>query len=149
MFRTGMSKGTLYLDENVLDLERFLVERNFRVRRVPPGMPDDQIIQDLLTDRIFITKNPRDFLFAALDYEFGLIGVTDAAMSDPAGVASVISKVHARLSLKTRIPFSLTVGAGGRTQFRELTEMEAAEFFATQNRNRPIIDDKMGCVHED
>jgi len=126
--RQGMSKGTLWLDESVFNLEPFLGSRNFRVRRVPTRTPDDDVIQDLLTNRIFVTKNPKHFLLAAFDFEFGLIGVTDAAMADPAKVAVTISRAYSKRSLRTYpIPFQLTIMAGGKTQFRELTEATMAK----------------------
>ena len=126
-FRSGMSKGTLYLDESVFNLDQFLRARNFRVRKVPTRTPDDQLIQDLLTDRMLVTKNPRHFLLAAFDFEFGLIGVTDAAMADPAKVAETISRAHAQRSLRTHIPFKLLVKVGGKTDFRELSEAVVVE----------------------
>jgi len=122
-FRSGMSRGVLYLDESVYNLDSLLSSKNFRVRKVPTHTPDD-IIQELLTDHIFVTKNPRHFLLAALEYEFGLIGVTDAAMADPAKVASAISQAYAQFSLRIHIPFQLTVSVGGSVTFKELTEEE-------------------------
>lgn len=111
----------MLVDECVYDLIPYLQKRNFRVLTVPAAMQDDKILQDLLSDRIFITKNPRHFVWAAYDYEFGLVGVTDAAMADPNAVANKIAMAHVQHSLKTQIPFILKIGAT-TTNFRPLTE---------------------------
>lgn len=126
-YRNAMSKGTLFLDEGVFGLEPFLLRHNFRIKKVPLGSADNTIVQELLTDRLFVTKNPRHFLIAALDFEFGLIGVTDPAMADPEKVAETISRAHAHRSLRTHIPFKLLVKVGGRTDFRELSEAVVEE----------------------
>ena len=125
MLRRGMSRGILVLDENIYDLEPWLQNHNFRVKRVTPGTPDSKISQDL-SFRIFFTKNPRDFVLSAWEFEFGLIGVTDAAMADPAKVAKKISDAYARYKLRTTIPFRLTISPT-TTSIRYLTEENVAK----------------------
>ena len=133
MLRRGMSRGILILDENVYALESWLREENFRIVKVLPGTPDTKISQDL-SFRIFITKNPRDFVVAAFTYEFGLVGITDAAMANPAKVAEAISDAYMAYNLKNVIPFRLTI-TPATTSIKYLTEENVVEE-KTQTKKR-------------
>lgn len=57
----GMSRGLLFVDENNAAVIPFLQQKNIRVKTPPTGTPDENIIDDYLTHRIFVTNNTKGF----------------------------------------------------------------------------------------
>lgn len=81
-FLQGMARGTLVVDENVNALEAALKEANIRVIVPPKGMSDEDIQKYLLSNRIIVTKNSKDFVHAAPVYDCGIIALEDIRFID-------------------------------------------------------------------
>jgi len=80
--RRAMARGVVVLDENLFGLEPALRGRNIVVVKPASGMSDDLIKEQLLSHRIFITKNPADFIDDAPVYEYGIIALDKLSFID-------------------------------------------------------------------
>jgi hypothetical protein len=128
MTMLGMARGTLVVDENVAGgLSEALRDANFHV--VVPNKRDTDcyIATTLLPNRIFVTKNPKDFVDLAPVYDFGIISVEKLSFIDRDPdfgnnkTAQLISRAIIDHELLSRArPFILTLGSTGRHTLRPL-----------------------------
>ena len=119
----SMSRGIVVLDNNIESLESHLLKRSIRVIVPPAGMPDKQIIEQLLPYRIFITNNVRHFTAEASSFEYGIIAVPMAAMADPENAAKLISDAVQQHSLwSKKHGFLVTINLTGKSTYKELTD---------------------------
>jgi len=58
--RQAMSRGKVYVDDNLLNLPAELQKRNFKVEVVPKHMLDKDI-KPLVSNERFITNNTKDY----------------------------------------------------------------------------------------
>jgi hypothetical protein len=119
----AMSRGILVLDENLLDLKDFLIERNIKVIVPRNGLSDDAIMQELLSHRIFLTANSKDFIHEVSSYEFGLISADNVKNTPAKELAGIVSKAIIAYSLwAKRHGFLLVLRQDGKHQYKDLTE---------------------------
>lgn len=71
----AMARGTIVLDENLFELRSALQDLNLVVIVPEKGTPDSKIIDSLLSGRILITKNSKDFVNWASSFNFGIIAL--------------------------------------------------------------------------
>ncbi|MBI2372375.1 MAG: hypothetical protein HYV07_00110 [Deltaproteobacteria bacterium] len=81
--RIAMARGTVVLDENASMLEAALRSQNIRVIRPRAGATDDQIKEEILPNRIIITRNSKDFVRDASSYDYGIIALEGLRFLDP------------------------------------------------------------------
>ena len=109
--KKAMSRGLLWLDENVQFLEDLLLQYNFRVKVIPPGTKDEQV-KDLVEGRVFITANSKDFIDEIDVYLYCLVAV-DNAPKDPIILAKAISDAWRLLHIKGRSEAHIIINANG------------------------------------
>jgi len=103
--KSGMARATLVVDENVAFLVAPLKEANFRVLTPTKGLLDPDIKETLLSHRILVTKNTKDFLSDAPVFDYGIIGLEALPFLDPSAAykdnqtAKMISKAISDLNL--------------------------------------------------
>lgn len=90
----AMARGTIVLDENLFHLEDLLRDINVRVVKPRASMTDARIIQELLSNRILITNNSKDFISKAAAYDYGIIATEFLSSKDPEGI---VQKIHEAL----------------------------------------------------
>ena len=93
----SMSRGTVVLDENLLDLKAELQAKNIRVFQAPSGLSDD-LVAVFASGRILVTNNTKDFRQAAIEHEFGIIS-TEGFTRNATDLGKAISKALADHSL--------------------------------------------------
>ena len=125
----AMARGTLVVDECVLELAKPLSASNIHVIIPQPGEKDEQIIERLLPNRIIITKNPDDFKKHASSYDIGIIDVSKLKFLDPNPsptknkTVRIISDAIIKFSLwSKRHGFIITLYDNKEPVFTELTE---------------------------
>lgn len=119
----AMSRGTVIVDENLLDLKQPLTDLNIRVRLPPQGMTDKKIAEDYLPNRIFITNNSKDFVRYGITYDIGIIGTENIHFKDSEKLAELISNAIIDYSLwSERTGFLLMLSADGKHSFKSLTD---------------------------
>jgi hypothetical protein len=105
-----VKRGVLILDEGLRALESPLKSRNFWVHIISAVATDQRM--DLLTHRVLITENSKEFLEAAVIHEFGIID-TAQATKEPEKLADIISSEWLAGSLRMRQPFIDRISADG------------------------------------
>ena len=125
----AMARGTLVIDENVLELAQPLEQRNIHIITPEPGEKDEQILRRLLPNRIIVTKNPNDFRKHASSYDFGIIDVSKLKFVDPNSSPTknksvqAISDALSQYSLwSKRHGFIITLYDDKEPLYRDLTE---------------------------
>jgi hypothetical protein len=110
LLKTGLSRGKppLFLDENLLNLKAPLQEKGFTVLTPKSGKLDPEILAEDLPGRIFVTNNPRDFLYSASLLDFSIIDTTHVT-EDPQNLAEMIARAWVDYSLKAEHPAFLRV----------------------------------------
>lgn len=73
--KTAMARAVLVVDENVKSLAPALREANFRIVVPPEAMSDEDIKASMMSHRILVTKNTKDFLKDAPIFEYGIISL--------------------------------------------------------------------------
>jgi hypothetical protein len=114
--KTGSSRGKtpLFLDENLLNLKKPLEEKGFTVLSPKSRKLDPEILAEDLPGRIFVTNNPRDFLYSASLLDFSIIETTHVT-KDPQDLAEMIARAWFDYSLKAEHPaFLLVLRQNGR-----------------------------------
>jgi hypothetical protein len=104
----AMSRGKIWVDENLLSLPKELEKRNFRVTVVPRGMKDEDI-KLLIADQRFVTANTDDFSSDISSYEYCLISVKSIQRMEPSALADRISKVWMDLELRGKHTCLVTI----------------------------------------
>jgi len=75
---------------------------------------DPEILAEDLPGRIFVTNNPRDFLYSASSLDFSIIETTHVT-KDPQDLAEMIARAWFDYSLKAEHPaFLLVLRQNGR-----------------------------------
>lgn len=83
--KKGMARSTIVVDENIDGgLREALKGANFRVISVKKGTLDPEIMETVLSHRILITKNTKDFKDFAPVYDFGIIALEHLPFIDNA-----------------------------------------------------------------
>lgn len=125
--KTGMARATLVVDENVAFLVNPLEEANFHVFTPDKGMSDFNIKKKLLSHRILVTKNTKDFLADAPVLDYGIIGLDALPFVDPSAeyrtneTAKIISQAVSDFSLVAeRTGFVIMLRPDGNHTFRRL-----------------------------
>lgn len=100
----GMARCTLVVDENVENLKEHLEKKNCRVHTPTKGWQDDsKEFSKLISSRIFVTANPKDFIDKIPELDVGLISVEHVYQKMPPDLlADKISKVLTKLSLVSK-----------------------------------------------
>ena len=107
-------KTPLFLDENLLALREPLEKKGFNVLVPRSGKKDGDILAEDLPGRIFITNNPRDFLYSAAQLDFSIVDTTHVS-KDPQTLAEIIARSWVDYSLKGEHPaFYLVLQPNGR-----------------------------------
>lgn len=117
----AMARGTVVVDENLINLVPELSSRNIRVLTPTPGMSDSKIVSTLLSNRIFVTNNSKDFLLTAAEHDTGIIATEDLSSKDPKTLAGLISAVISKYSLwSKRGAYVLYLRDNGKHEFKDL-----------------------------
>jgi hypothetical protein len=126
--REAMARGTLVVDENVQALAAALKDANIRVIIPPSGMPDEQIKPALLSNRIIVTRNSKDFVHDASVYDCGIVSLDKLSFIDASPnyetnkTAQLISRAIKDYDLwSKRSGFILVLHDNGRHVLRPLT----------------------------
>ena len=118
----AMARGTVVLDENLLNLKESLQKINIRVIVPTAGMSDETIKEQMLANRILITNNSKDFILDASSYDYGIISTENLSSKD---IKSVMQKIHeAFISLELwskRHGFIVYLKDSGNAEYKELT----------------------------
>jgi hypothetical protein len=114
-----VKRGVLILDEGLSALVSPLKSRNFWVHMISAVATDQQM--DLVTHRVLITENSKDFLEAAVIHEFGIVDMAQAT-KDPEELADIISREWLAGSLRMRQPFFARISADGSLTLREIED---------------------------
>jgi hypothetical protein len=116
-----MARGVVVLDADLLGLKDLLRDKNMHV--VVPrkqNLEDFKIKQELLTKRIFITNNSKDFVDDAVALEYGIIA-TEKVNKDLEKLASMISKALSKYNLWSKqFGFILKLKPSGKHEFKIL-----------------------------
>ena len=78
----AMARGTLVIDENVLELVPPFRAGNFHIITPYAGEKDEDIVERLLPNRMIVTKNPDDFKKYASSYDIGIIDISKLKFID-------------------------------------------------------------------
>jgi hypothetical protein len=116
LLKTGLSRGKvpLFLDANLLHVKAPLVKKGFTVLTQKLGKLDQEMLAEDLPGRIFVTNNPRDFLYSASLLDFSIIDTTHVTQ-DPQNLAEMIARAWVDYSLKAEHPaFLLVLRQNGR-----------------------------------
>ena len=118
----AMARGTIILDENLMDLEKPLSEMNIHVRVPPQSTADKDIAKNFLTNRVFVTNNSKDFIKYASSYDIGIIA-TENVSKDPAKLVEMISEAIIKFNVwSIRHGFILKLRQNGKHLLTPLTE---------------------------
>ncbi len=124
-----MARGTIVLDENVLQLKDALASRNIHVVVPPSGMKDDDITRDLLVGRILVTRNSKDFVDSASSYDVGIIALDELSFIDSESkpgknkTFNLISKAVIEFDIwSKRHGFILYLQDNGKHRYQDLTD---------------------------
>lgn len=119
----AMSRGTIVLDENLLALKEYFLKRNIKVIVPRQGLSDTSIMNELLSHRIFVTANPKDFINEVSSFEFGLISADNVQKVPADALVKMISDALIEYSLwAKRHGFVLVLKQSGKHQYKDLTE---------------------------
>ena len=125
--KVSMSLGTLVVDENLRQLIQPLGALNIKVVSPPQGMSDEDIKSAILSHRIIVTKNAKDFIDDASIHEYGIIALEDLGFIDHTQdgtntTARIVSKAIQKYSLWSKAHgFILILKPSGKHLFRNLT----------------------------
>ncbi|RRA48462.1 hypothetical protein D1Y84_09340 [Acidipila sp. EB88] len=97
--RVALSRGRLWVDENLANVVPYLEKLSFRVNHIKPGTQHDEIKQMIMTDH-FLTANSKDFKEDIAIFEYCLINVDALLMQPPDVIAKRVSDVWRELGLK-------------------------------------------------
>ena len=97
--RFSMTRGIVVLDENLENIAESLREKNLRVLNILSGMSDELIKQTVLSGRIFITNNSKDFIKDARSLEYGIISTEAVKDKTPENLSFLISRAIIEHSL--------------------------------------------------
>jgi hypothetical protein len=116
----SMSRGIIWVDENLSFLVEPLKQKNFNVKIPPKGTEDSYIINYLIPGKKFITNNSKHFEDDIPVQEYGLI-CTENVTKDPEKLAQIISKAWIDLELRNKDSFKLTLYNDGKhlLEFKE------------------------------
>jgi hypothetical protein len=105
LLKTGLSRGKipLFLDENLLNVKEPLQAKGFTVLTPKSRKLDPELLAEDLPGRIFVTNNPRDFLYSASLLDFSIIDTTHVT-DDPQSLAEMIARAWVDYSLKAEHP---------------------------------------------
>ncbi len=120
--RLALSRGKtpIFLDENLLALRTPLEKKGFNVLLPHSGKKDEDLLLEDLPGRIFVTNNPRDFLYSASQLDFSIIDTTHVS-KDPQLLAEAIARSWVDYSLKAEHPsFYLVLQPNGRHELTTL-----------------------------
>lgn len=78
-----MSRGSLVIDENLRELIPGLREMNIHLIIPEQGKSDKFIAENLCADRIFVTRNSKDFLKYAKGLSIGIVSLEGIKYIDP------------------------------------------------------------------
>jgi hypothetical protein len=117
MFFKSMSRGRIFVDENLRALIPYLQNLNFRVRTPDPGMKDEEIKEKLELEK-FVTNNSKDFRKDVDAYEYGLI-CTEKVTKVPKNLAKIISDAWRDFDLKSKHAFILELFPTGKHKLIE------------------------------
>ncbi len=107
-------KTPFFLDGNLLAIQVPLERKGFNVLVPRSGKRDEDLMAEDLPGRIFITNNPRDFLYSASQLDFSIIDTTHVS-KDPQSLAEMIARSWVDYSLKGEHPaFYLVLQPNGR-----------------------------------
>lgn len=125
----AMARGTLVVDENVTELAGPLGMMNIHIIKPSPRLPDDEIISQILPNRIIVTKNSKDFIKWASSYDYGIIALENLKFIDPEPISSknktvtIISEVIVEYDLwSKRHGFIINLKDNGKHEYKELTK---------------------------
>jgi hypothetical protein len=113
----SMSRGVIYVDENLQNLIPALQNKNFIIRGVPKGTSDDFIMEHLITKRKFVTNNSKDFLKGIAAFEIGLISVEHVS-KDPKVLADMIDDAWVRYKLGGKQSFQIILYQNGKHKLK-------------------------------
>ena len=92
------SKLTILIDENIATLEAPLTELGYRVFSLGKGLKDPHI-QKLAEGSAILTKNSKDFIYDAMQFDYDVIGIEDIKFVDkvPTGKNITARKISAAI----------------------------------------------------
>jgi hypothetical protein len=114
----AMSRGIIYVDENLESLIPELEARGFKPRQIPKGTSDDFITQHIIPNRKFVTNNSKDFIEDVPAFEIGLISV-EHVTKDPKNLAKIISSAWIKYELRGKDGFQLILHQDGKHEFKQ------------------------------
>jgi hypothetical protein len=127
--RVAMARGTVVVDENVQFLASMLRAVNIRTIVPKSSMDDADIVEQLLANRMIITRNSKDFVDKASSYDFGILSLDGLSFIDsepnPAKNKTVqlISKALIDFGLwSKRHGFLIELRDDGKHAYQDLTE---------------------------
>lgn len=123
----GMARTTLVIDENVNFLGKPLEEANLKIIQPQKGLKDSEIKKELLTHRILVTKNTKDFITDSPILEYGIIGLEALPFIDSSQTykdnktAKMISKAISDFDLVSiKSGFLLLLRSNGKHVFKKI-----------------------------
>jgi hypothetical protein len=120
-FLTGMSRGVVVLDENLIVLKDSLRDEHIKVIIPERFLTDDAIKHQLLSHRILITNNSADFVEDATAIEYGIIATENIKFKDNLKLSKMISKAIVKFDLWShQSGFILTLQSDGKHDFKVL-----------------------------
>jgi hypothetical protein len=123
IIKSTMSRGRVVLDENLEEIANELRKKNIIVLQPQKGMKDDDIKENMLSGRLFITNNSKDFINDATSYEFGIMSTERIKFKDSKKLSKMISDAIINFNLWSKDkPFIITLHEDGKHSFKSLTD---------------------------
>jgi hypothetical protein len=91
IIKEAMARGKIVLDENLESLAEELRKRNIIVILPVKGMSDEDIKEKMISGRLFVTNNSKDFVDDASSYEYGIISTEKIKFKDSKSMSKMIS----------------------------------------------------------
>lgn len=98
-----MARGTLVVDENLFQLIPSIKAMNIHVIKPESGWSDQKIAEDLLVNRIFVTRNSKDFLSYAPGLSIIIIALEGLKFIDSAYENNSTVKIISDAIIKYRL----------------------------------------------
>jgi hypothetical protein len=95
----GRGRPPLFLDGNLLAVKGSLEAKGFTVLAAKSGKSDPELLAEDLPGRVFVTNNPRDFIYSVSLMDFSIIDISHVS-KDPQALANVIDRAWVDYSLK-------------------------------------------------
>ena len=114
----SMSRGVIYVDENLEALAPKLREMNFNPRVVIKGTLDKEIMSYVIPGKKFVTNNSKDFIKGIPIHEYGLIS-TEGVSKDPEHLAEMISDAWIEFEIKNKDSFQLILHQDGKHELKQ------------------------------